>query len=324
VLFNFYKEVGRGMMVSAAYYLTVTDSVGSGLEVNRDVPLAPTVAFQTFASVAFRLELSNFDDPRVALATAIFQGVLEVVLRCTAPERGMWTKRHLHKLATACRGEKSRDRRATALVVVHPAPMSSAQSRPGKAERTFIELARQGLQPTPVRIAEEHERRAVILRFNARMILLDMFGEYSGILIGSLILFMGQHNVMRYPFRPYRMHPNLFDGGNFYGELLAGTVVQMVIEVVTDTVCLLYEGRRGLDPLAVWRDLPRGALFPVVFAGMLYSTLAGTLRTAYGDSLVKCVHTDMCGCVGRGLLPGGVREAYCMMIYANTSGLPLG
>ena len=68
-------------MVSAAYYLTVADLKNAGVAVNRDVAVVPVIVFQTFMSIVFRLEVSNYDDPRVALTTCLLQGVLEVVLR---------------------------------------------------------------------------------------------------------------------------------------------------------------------------------------------------------------------------------------------------
>ena len=61
-------------MVSAAYYLTVADLASAGLSVNRNVAVVPVIAYQTFMSIVFRLEVNNYDDPRVALATCLFQG----------------------------------------------------------------------------------------------------------------------------------------------------------------------------------------------------------------------------------------------------------
>jgi hypothetical protein len=46
-----------------------------------------------------------------------------------------------------------------------------------------------------------------------------------------------------YPFRPYRKHPKLFDGGSYFGELAVRTMVQIVIEIITDNVCLVFEAR---------------------------------------------------------------------------------
>jgi hypothetical protein len=39
------------------------------------------------------------------------------------------------------------------------------------------------------------------------MILVDMWAEYAGIYIGSLVLFLGQRMPLFYSFRPYRKHP---------------------------------------------------------------------------------------------------------------------
>jgi hypothetical protein len=149
-----------------------------------------------------------------------------------------------------------------------------------------------------------------------------MWAEYAGIYIGSLVLFLGQRMPLFYSFRPYRKYPELFDGGNYFGVLAVGTMVQVVIEIVTDTVCLVFEARRGLAPLAVWRELPKAALTPIILFALMFATLAGQFRSLYGDSEDQCNHRDVCWCVGNGLLPGGVREGYCLLLYPNSSGRP--
>jgi hypothetical protein len=46
-------------------------------------------------------------------------------------------------------------------------------------------------------------------------------------------------------------------------------------------------------------------------------------RSLYGDSSFdQCNHRDLCWCVGDSLLPGGVREGYCLLLYQNSSGRP--
>ena len=99
-------------------------------------------------------------------------------------------------------------------------------------------------------------------------------------------------------------------------------MVQIVIEIITDAVCLVFEARRGLAPLAVWRELPKAALTPIILFALMFATLAGQFRSLYGDSVDQCNHRDMCWCVGDGLLPGGVREGYCLLLYPNSSGRP--
>jgi hypothetical protein len=154
------------------------------------------------------------------------------------------------------------------------------------------------------------------------MILVDMWAEYAGIFIGSLVLFLGQSLPLYYPFRPYRKHPVLFDGGNYSGVLAVGTMAQIFIEIITDTVCIVLEARRGLAPLAVWRELPKAALTPIILFALMFATLAGQVRSLRGDSVDQCIHRDMCWCVGNSLLPGGVREGYCLLLYPNSSGRP--
>ena len=313
VLLNLYKELGRYFMVSAAYYLTVADIKNSGVAVNRDAAIVPVVMYQTFMSIIFRLEVSNYDDPRVALATCLLQGVLEIVLRLTAPERDAWVKRVSRRFCCASRG-----RRATTLVVTSVAPGSYGEPSSILAKSFSAATFNLRRADTSERVATAHERHAVIKQFRARMILVDMWSELAGIYIGSLVLFLGQSLPLFYPFRPYRKYPELFDGGNYYGVLAVGAVVQIVIEIITDTVCLVFEARRGLTPLEVWRELPKAALTPIIFSMLLFATLAGQYRSLNADSGNQCIYRDVCWCVGDGLLPGGVREGYCLLLYPNS------
>jgi hypothetical protein len=304
-------------MVSAAYYLTVADLKNAGVAVNRDSAVAPVIAYQTFMSIVFRLEVSNYEDPRVALATCLLQGVLEIVLRLTAPERDAWVKRVLSRFCFA-----SRRRRATTLVVTSVVPGSHGQQSSVLAKSFSGTSSALDRSKASERIAAADERHAVVKQFRARMILVDMWAEFAGILIGSLSLFLGQSLPLYYPFRPYRKYPELFDGGNYYGVLAVGSMVQIVIEIITDTVCLVFEARRGLAPLAVWRELPKAALTPIIMFALMFATLAGQFRSLYGDSFDQCNNRDVCWCVGGGLLPGGVREGYCLLLYPNSSGRP--
>ena len=273
--------------------------------------------YQTCLSIVFRLEVSNYDNPRVALATCLLQGVLEIVLRLTAPERDAWVTRVSRRFCFA-----SRRRRATTLVVTSVIPGSHGQPSSALAKSisgTILALHR---SKTSERIAAGHERHAVVKQFNARMILVDMWAEYAGIYIGTVVLFLGHRNALYYPFRPFRKYSELLDGGNYYGDLAVGTMVQVAIEIVVDTFCVVFETRRGLLPLAVWRELPKAALAPFVLFALIYATYVGQARSLLGDSLYQCNHRDVCWCVGKGLLPGGVREGYCLLLYPNSSGLP--
>jgi hypothetical protein len=317
VLLNLYKETGRYLMVSAAYYLTVADLKNAEVAVNRDAAIVPVIMYQTFMSIVFRLEVGNYDDPRVALATCLLQGVLEIVLRITAPERDAWVKRVSRRF-----GCGNRRRRATTLVVALDAPGSHGQHLSVLANSFSGTSSALHRLKTYERIAAAEEQDVVVKQFQARMILVDMWSEFAGIYIGTVVLFLGQRMPLFYPLRPYRKYPELFDGGNYYGFLAVGTMVQIVIEIITDTVCLVFEARRGFAPLAVWRKLPKAALTPIILFVLMFATMAGQARSLYGDSFDQCNHRDLCWCVGDSLLPGGVREGYCLLLYPNSSGRP--
>jgi hypothetical protein len=153
------------------------------------------------------------------------------------------------------------------------------------------------------------------------MILADMWAEYAGIYTGAIGLFLGQRSPLHCPYRPFRKYPELYDGGNYYGELALGTALQVAIEIITDTLCVLLEARRGLEPFAVWRELPKAALTPIVLYALYYAALAGG-PDAFSAIHWTCNHRDMCWCVGNGLQPRGVREGYCLLLYPNSSGVP--
>jgi hypothetical protein len=56
----------------------------------------------------------------------------------------------------------------------------------------------------------------------------------------------------------------------------------------------------------------------------VFATIGGAFRVFYGDNLDGCENKDMCYCVNNGLRPDGVREAYCQLLYPNSSGVPPG
>ena len=73
----------------------------------------------------------------------------------------------------------------------------------------------------------------------------------------------------------------------------------------------------------MWRELPKAALTPIILFALMFATLVGQYRSLNGgDSVEQCNHGDVCWCVGNGLLPGGVREGYCLLLYLNSSGRP--
>ena len=140
--------------------------------------------------------------------------------------------------------------------------------------------------------------------------------------IATMYLIRCQSNMLAGPIPAFRKQPELFDGITENSAIWQSLAVQLIFELITDTVCVVYEARRGLDPVAVWRRLPKAQLLPVFLLMSAFATIGGAFRVIYGDNLDGCVNKDMCYCVNNGLRPDGVREAYCQLLYPNTSGVP--
>ncbi len=320
VLLNLYREVGRAFMVNASYYLTVADIAGSGLSVNRGVALLTICIFQVFMAVVIRLDMSNFTDRRVALAVFVLQGVLEVALRLTSHQRNEWAKNAMRRCLRS--GSGRGERRTTRLVFaepVHGDPQAGASSKAS----SVLDPQSRVVERLAVR---PQERLLVGRRFHESVVLIEMWAEYIGMFMGSMALALSHHYVLYRPFRPYRKYPELFDGDSakFFADLVQDTAMQVGIEILTDTFCVFFMRRRGLDLWAARTRLPRlrQALLvraPLVGYGMLFASYSGQFRSLFADNLAPCNHQDMCACVGRGLLPGGVRESYCAIIYPNIS-----
>ncbi len=142
--------------------------------------------------------------------------------------------------------------------------------------------------------------------------------------IATMYLIRYQSDVLAVPIPAFRKQPELFDGITVDSAIWQSLAVQLIFELITDMVCVVFEARRGLNPVAVWRRLPKAQLLPAFLLMSAYATLAGTFRVIYGDYLDGCVNKDMCYCVNNGLRPDGVREVYCQLLYPNTSGVPPG
>ena len=140
--------------------------------------------------------------------------------------------------------------------------------------------------------------------------------------IATMYLIRYQSEVLAFPAPAFRKQPELFDGITGGSAIWQSLAVQLIFELITDTVCVAFEARRGLSPVAVWRRLPKAQLLPAFLLMSVFATIGGAFRVAYGDNFGRCVNMDMCYCVNNGLQPDGVREAYCQLLYPNSSGVP--
>jgi len=87
--------------------------------------------------------------------------------------------------------------------------------------------------------------------------------------------------------------------------------------VLVDGTCLYFE--RITDPLSIWRALNKRKFVPLLLFSTWYGSSLAAAIFITGDDISTCLGTDMCFCVNNGLSQGGVREAYCHLIYPNAT-----
>ena len=142
--------------------------------------------------------------------------------------------------------------------------------------------------------------------------------------MATMYLISNQSDVLAVPIPAFRKQPELFDGITGGSAIWQSLAIQLIFELITDSVCVVFEARRGLNPVAVWRRLPKAQLLPAFLLMSVFATIGGTFRVLYGDNFGRCENMDMCYCVNNGLRPDGVLEAYCLLLYPNSSGVPPG
>jgi hypothetical protein len=144
----------------------------------------------------------------------------------------------------------------------------------------------------------------------------------AGMYIAAFLLLHYQTDVLAFPTEAFRQDLKLFDGITDSGTIWQSLAVQVLFEIITDTVCMIFEARRGLNPVAVWRRLPKAQLCAGFMLMSVHGYIGGVWRTSVGDNMDACTNKDMCYCVNNGLRPLGIREAYCLLLYPNSSGAP--
>jgi hypothetical protein len=127
--------------------------------------------------------------------------------------------------------------------------------------------------------------------------------------------------VLRYPALLGSADPFEQRGYAFSTNLLS-FAVQLISELVTDTICIAAEARRGFDMHSAWEDRFDGFLSALLICSLVCFSTASALTTG-ADDFSQCRGQDMCFCSGgNGLVPSGVADSYCMYLYPNTSGVP--
>ena len=307
-----FREFTRFLATQTAWYLRFDANVGGkGItSLHRECAHVFLTWVLIFWATYYRLLVANMESTEKSVAIVLYQAVLELLLRLTMFKRQRVIKRVIlylkHRLGLAGQtAGQNKERRGTKINPIHltmvgrDSILMSAQLV--AAEKSF----------------EEQATREVALRdFISLVVLIDMMAEYIGIINSFVALAWSTDVPLARPY-PWYIDNVLGKSTANHGLLIFSTVLQILMEVLVDGTCLYFE--RITDPLSIWRALNKRKFVPLLLlASWCGSTLANVIFIN-GENFSTCLGTDMCFCVNNGLSQGGVREAYCHLIYPNAT-----
>lgn len=150
--------------------------------------------------------------------------------------------------------------------------------------------------------------------FYSIILLTDMMAEYVGIASSGFLLAFWSSKPLLKTFNWY-VDNALGDQTPDFRWLCFTTAVQVGFEIMVDVICLRYEKRT--DPSAIWASTNKRVFGILFLMSSWYGSIAAVAFFNLGDNWNACQGMDMCHCVNNGLQEGGVREAYCHLIYPN-------
>eukprot|EP00670_Eutreptiella_braarudii_P005162 CAMPEP_0174283326 /NCGR_PEP_ID=MMETSP0809-20121228/4003_1 /TAXON_ID=73025 ORGANISM="Eutreptiella gymnastica-like, Strain CCMP1594" /NCGR_SAMPLE_ID=MMETSP0809 /ASSEMBLY_ACC=CAM_ASM_000658 /LENGTH=552 /DNA_ID=CAMNT_0015378183 /DNA_START=121 /DNA_END=1779 /DNA_ORIENTATION=- len=147
----------------------------------------------------------------------------------------------------------------------------------------------------------------------------DAISEYAAIIFVHLFPLLFSSRLLQVPL-DYFNDPDLDWGNPLQGaNVLYSFLIQILSEVVVDTVCIAIANYFNHDLCAAWKFFSKKALIIGLIAAGTFSCAVST-NTMRVDYVRPCFGVDMCYCSkGYGLSPGGLRERYCLHIYQNSS-----
>ena len=309
------REAIRALTTRSTWYLSYDAQVaGTGIRPARQHAWVFAAWVQVLFATYYRFIIANTTDPALAFVVIAWQAFLEVALRLTVQQRDAWLKK------TAARyfcGRGKLRRRGTTVVPSHAACTSSFASFPPKSVHVVLGLGTITEQSAIMAIAERAEARA---SFYSTLLLTDMIAEYVGILTTLVFIAFKSDNVLSASFPWYTSQP--LDQPQALAPLFKNSLLQFVMELVVDVLCVYLE--RGTDPTVAWNTAKANKVSFLTLLTLCIQTgsVIGRAVVQLSDNVDGCAGQDMCNCVNNGLVIGGVKDTYCKLIYANTSGVP--
>lgn len=293
LILPFVREVSRILATKCAWYLT-SDAEINGEEssdniLNRVVAWVFVGWLQVFWALYYRLAITNMQSFWKSLFVVTWQAFLEIFLRLTILQRDEAIGR-IKKRAFKLK------RRQTKVL-----DWSNVQNL-----KSIVSVARvKGSQ------ADIENAQAV---FYSMILLTDMMAEYVGIASSGFLLAFWSSKPLIRPFNWY-VDNALGDQAPEFGWLCFTTALQVGFEIMVDLICMRYEKRT--DPSAIWASTNKRVFGILFMMSSWYGSISAVSFFTMGDNFNACQGMDMCHCVKNGLQEGGVREAYCHLIYPN-------
>jgi hypothetical protein len=327
------REIGRFLTVQCAWYLAVDAEVaGTGApEPHRKRVLPLVMWFGSAGGLIYRLMVPGFKNQLVACAVVLFQDLIEIALRLTALRRDSALKEAFRRLSSCLAPRTARGRRHTAVFAPQHVfgdddeeedAIESAQdgTRAAGTDRVLVsgklrEVIRAETGSTAASLSSTHKE------FRARIIIADMLTEYGAMYAALVTILWNYSRPLEEPHPVLKTYAGIFDGQDNTGKVVAMFVFQLVTEIITDSICIVFELRGGINVAAAWRKLTKLEFaFWFSFAAFTGNVFALAI-TSHADNLTNCLGLNMCVCAGgNGLDPTGVRQAYCTLLYPNSTG----
>lgn len=145
-----------------------------------------------------------------------------------------------------------------------------------------------------------------------------MMAEYTGITVSNLSVLLWRDYPFLVPYQWYAQQS--LDQPPLVSTLVLNMVLQIVSEVIVDSICMYVEEKRGsISSAQVWNALGNRSFLILYGVSAWFTTVAANGFVRFSDNTDLCKGENVCCCMNKGLVQGGVYEAYCNLIYPNVS-----
>lgn len=293
------KELSRFAALCTVWYLSCDGEIaGKGVRPNRANAWGIFFWVQAVFAIYLRFQFTSIDDPATALFFILLQGGLEIFLRITMKQRDGVIRRNFQSMKQKASSARRIGRQATKVADLF---LSS--------EFTLKEISR-----------EEAEHN-----FYSLAVMTDMIAEYVAIMLTCASIWAWSAKPLYRSFPAYAGIEGIFSGKPKFGSLYISTAVQICVEIVVDTVCVVYESRkRKFKFVRAWHVHSQGVFFVIFVFSVWIAVTNATALILYSSltAVSTCATSfpaDACYCYQN---LNSLMQAFCESRYPLTNGFP--